>query len=162
MLQILETFLGRLNAYLHRRGIERAIALNLRGEVRRHGLTDLRIVNHLEVDWRARGIHPWDHELIPPSGRGAAFVTQALADTEAAISRLFASLPDLDVITLKVFDHASDEVIMSGSVLRSSIAARNEMLSVGMRLINLGIMFHSDGSLFEAVGGTSLRPDFRN
>jgi len=55
--------------------------------------------------------------------------------TEAAIGRLFEVLPQVDVIALKVLDQISETVIISGTVLRLAAAARDENLSIGMRLI---------------------------
>jgi hypothetical protein len=105
----------------------------------------------LEIEWRARDIHPWDRSLLAPARRAAAFVEQSLADTEAAVYRLFEAVHQVDVITLKVFDRMSDNVIISGTVSRADILARDEELSIGMRLRNLGLTYHSAGSVFERL-----------
>jgi len=106
----------------------------------------------LEIEWRARDIHPWDRRLLPPAERAAAFVQQSLADTEAAIYRLFVeAVPHVDVITLRVFDRMSKNVIISGTVSRPVTSAREEKLSIGMRLMYLGLTYHSAGSLFEPL-----------
>lgn len=151
MLQVVETLLQNLGAYCYERGIKRAIALHVRGEVRRDGLNLGAVTTHLDIEWQARDVHPWDRGLLSPSERANAFVEQALADTEAAIHRLFASLPQVDAITLKVREMGSERLIISGTVLRPSTAARNQELSIGMRLRYLGVTYHSAGSLFEAL-----------
>jgi len=151
MLHVLETLLRKLDGYRYRRNIERALALHLRSEVRRDGLKPLRSMTHFEIEWCARDVHPWDRGLLSPAQRAAAFVEQSLADTEAAIHRLFEALPQVDVISLRVFDQASKTVILSGTVARPATPARDENLSIGMRLRYLGITYHSAGSLFEAL-----------
>jgi hypothetical protein len=107
MWKIVETALRRLYRYLYKRGIGTALALHRRGEVRPDGLRSIRICNQLVIDWRARRIHPWDSER-PAGVRRELFVQQSLADTEAAISRLFETLPQIDMITLRVIDPDSD------------------------------------------------------
>jgi hypothetical protein len=42
------------------------------------------------------------------------FVEQSLADTEAALERLFTSLPEIDIIELTVLDPVSKQKIMAG------------------------------------------------
>lgn len=151
MLHVLEALLSKLDGYRYKRNIGRALALHHRGEVRRDGLIPVNIATRLEIEWRARDIHPWDHSILSPAERATAFVRQSLADTEAAIQRLFKALPHVDVIDLKVHDRISDSVIISGTVLRPSISTENETLSIGMRLMYLGLTYHSAGSLFEVL-----------
>jgi len=153
MLHVLETLLRKLDGYRYQRNIERALALHLRGEVRRDGLKPANSTTHLEIEWRARDIHPWDRGILSPAQRAAAFVEQSLADTEATISRLFRALPQVDVVNLRVFDRASETLIISGTVSRPVTSARDGKLSIGMRLRYLGITYHSGGSLFEALEG---------
>src|SRR5579864_776789 len=89
MLHFLKTLSRKLDGYRYKHDIERALALHLRGEVRSDGLNPTSLATHLEIEWRARDIHPWDRGLLSPAQRAAAFVKQSLADTEAAIYRLF-------------------------------------------------------------------------
>jgi hypothetical protein len=133
----------------YRRKIERALALYLRGEVRRDGLKLKRLSNRLEIEWWARDIHPWDRN-DSPDRRAWLFFRQCLADTEAAVMRLFQALPQVDVITLTVLERNSESVIMSGTVDRCA-AEPDAELSVGMRLWQRGIRYHSDGSQFEPL-----------
>lgn len=151
MLHILKTLSRKLEGYRYKHNIERALALHLRGEVRRDGLNPTVSTTHLEIEWRARDIHPWDRGLLPPAQRAAAFVKQSLADTEAAIYRLFEALPQVDVISLRVFDQTSENVIISGTVSRPAPSAQDKKLSIGMRLMYLGLTYHSAGSLFEPL-----------
>jgi hypothetical protein len=151
MLHVLEALLRKIDGYWYRHNVECALALHHRGEVRRDGLNPVNIATHLEVEWRARDVHPWDRGILSPAERATAFVKQSLADTEAAIHRLFATLPHVDVITLKVRDQISENVIIAGTVSRPAVSCENEKLSIGMRLIYLGLTYHSAGSLFETL-----------
>jgi hypothetical protein len=151
MLQVVEILFRRLGAYCYKRSLQRALALYLRGEVRRDGLNLTAATTHLEIEWQARDIHPWDRELLSPSQKARAFVEQALADTEAAIYRLFSALPQVNLITLRVREQESERLIISGTVLRRDTLAREQELSIGMRLRYLGVTYHSAGALFEPL-----------
>jgi hypothetical protein len=151
MLRVLKKLLQKLDGHRYRRDIERALALHLRGEVRSDGLVPITLTTQLQIEWRARDIHPWDRGLLPPGQRAQAFVEQSLADTEAAIDRLFEVLPQVDVIAVRVLDRTSDSVIISGTVSRLGASAREENLSVGMQLLYLGLTYHSAGSRFEPI-----------
>ncbi len=132
-----------------RRRVERALGLNLRGEVRRDGLKLTHFQNRLEIEWRARDVHPWDRDL-PPERRMPLFVEQVLADTEAAVSRLFEKLPVVDVIDLRVLHPDSGTVIIEGTVFRSTLNRNRHLLSVKMRLLELGISYRLVGSRFQS------------
>jgi hypothetical protein len=151
MLHVLEALLRKIECYRHRRNVETALALHRRGEVRIDGLNPVNITTHLEVEWHARDIHPWDRSVLSPADRATAFVKQSLADTETAIHRLFAALPHVDVISLKVLDRIAVNVIISGTVSRQALSTEHERLSIGMRLMYLGLTYHSAGSLFEVL-----------
>lgn len=146
----LGNLLQRLEKLTYRRGIERALALHLRGEVRSDGLRLKKLSNRLEIEWWARDIHPWDRHH-PPDRRAWLFFRQSLADTEAAITRLFQALPHVDIIALTVLERNSESVIISGTVDRCAVEP-DAGLSVGMRLWQRGITYHSDGSRFEPLG----------
>ena len=121
------------------RSIGHALALN-RAEGRRDGLTLVRACNRLEVQWRARRVHPWDRDLSPAE-RARTLEEQSLSDAEAAILRLFEALPQVDVVDLTVLDHSSDQVLMAGTVQRSTLDQVRMLLSVRMRLQQLGISY---------------------
>jgi hypothetical protein len=151
MLHVLKTLLRKLDGRRYEHGIERALALYLRGEVRNDGLEPINLTTQLRIEWRARDIHPWDRGLLSPAQKAAAFVEQSLADTEAAICRLFEALPQVNAIALRVLDRTSDTVIIFGTVSRLAAVTRDESLSIGMRLMYLGLTYHSAGSLFEPL-----------
>ena len=74
-----------------------------------------------------------------------------MTDTEKAIARLFRSLPHVDAIRLKVSDLETENVIISGTVHRADLKPGADV-SLGMRLRQLGLRFHSDGLHFEPLG----------
>lgn len=130
--------LRRLNPYDNMRGIEKALALHRRSEVRPDGLTLIRATNRLEIEWRAREIHPWDrgrehseHEL--------QFTERSFADTDAALSRLFIALPEIDVIDFRVIHPRSDIRILAGTVERSAPVSSTHSLSPRSRLWRRGV-----------------------
>jgi len=136
-----QTFRNNLNYRRYHRRIKDALALHLRGEVRRDGLAVDTVSSHLTIRWRARDIHPWDRYL-PAYEREVIFAEQALADTEAAVLRLFERLPEVDVIDLSVLAPASETLIAAGTVHRSDLCApRPRLSSVGMRLRDVGIRY---------------------
>jgi hypothetical protein len=137
------------------RRIERALAPNLRYEVRSDGLELRASRTRLAVGWCARDVHPWDNDL-QANRKAAAFVRQCIDDTDAAITRLFAALPQVDELDIPVIDRQSDRVIIRGEVRRSDLSARPHT-SPRMRLIELGLSFKCDGAHFESlpVGGPS-------
>lgn len=104
--------------------VNQALALHLRGEARTDDLTLIDLSVRMQLRWRAREIHPWDRDL-PPSRAAKKLVEQSLADTEAALERLFAACPDVDVIEVKVIepDPESDRRIMFGTVQRCEFSA---------------------------------------
>ena len=141
MWQLLGRCTCMLSLLLYRRKIRQALSLHRRGEVRRDGLAADHVCSRLEIRWRARNIHPWDRHRTREESE-ALFVEQALADTEAAVHRLFERLPHIDVIELSVLEPASEALIASGTVHRSALnATRPPLLSVGMRLRELGITY---------------------
>jgi hypothetical protein len=134
----------------YRRRIERILGLVGRGEVRCDGLQLNKVCNRVEIHWRARDIHPWDRNL-PAERNAAALVAQTLADTEAVIGGLFETMPQVDVMDFAVMEAASDTTIIAGTVSRSDVARNRHLLSVGMRLMELGVKFRLEDSQFEAL-----------
>jgi hypothetical protein len=126
----------------HRRRVELALELERRGEARKDGLQLEKMQNRLEIQWRARGIHPWDPHL-PSDARQARFIEQALLDTEAAIARLFGSLREVDLIDLSVTDPESNATLPCGTVHRSDFQNVRPSPSVRMRLIEMGVSLES-------------------
>jgi hypothetical protein len=143
MRKLLQRCFRKLDLWRFRRSVEDALALHRRGEVRSDGLKLDCMSSHLEIRWHARDIHPWDRGLLRGSEKQAAFAEQALADTEAAILRLFERLPHVDVIELTVLESTSETLMIAGTVHRSDLGARRaHLLSVGMRLRDIGVRYN--------------------
>jgi hypothetical protein len=161
MWHILEAVLQRTEKALYRHNIEWALALHRRGEVRPDGLKATRVSNHLEIEWTARNIHPWDRGQNWDSG--FLFVDQSLADTDAAVTRLFEALPQVDVIMLRIFHPASGAPIIAGTVYRSAISDVSRNISIRMRLNRWGLRFRSTGISLEPLeaDGVPERPERR-
>jgi hypothetical protein len=138
------TFLARFVQPSIQRTVKRALALRPRGAV----LHDVLILNSmhvsghsLQVEWRARDVHPWDRHL-PLSEQADLFSEQALEDTDEAIVRLFKRLPDIERIELQVLNPmASGGVILTGVVDRETALGSEPPPSLRWRLIMLGISF---------------------
>jgi len=130
--------LRRLSLNNKRRGIENALALQNRGEVRPDWLTLIRAAHRLEIVWRAREIHPWDREC-EPAEHEFEFTEQSLADTDKAISRLFKALPEIDVIDFRVFHPGSDVRILAGTVERTAPVSSTRRVSSRTRLWHRGV-----------------------
>jgi hypothetical protein len=158
-----QVVLRKLDLWRYHNRIKQALALHLRGEARKDGLTMDNVSSHLEIRWRARDIHPWDRHLARYK-REVMFAEQALADTEAAVGRLFERLPEVDVIELSVLEPKSETLIAAGTVHRSDLyAPRPHLLSVGMRLREVGVRYHfavpekGDSGATAAVGDLCAR-----
>ena len=134
---------------LHRRVI-RALALNKRAEARSDGLSLSHFQNRLQIEWRAREIHPWDRDL-PLARVTRLFAEQCLRDADAALKRLFATLPQIDVIEFKMLDPNSGASILSGTVTRSE-SMNVRAASSGMRLKQLGVRYRLQNWRFEPLG----------
>ena len=139
-MRLFRCWLQTLKLRIYRRRIEKLLALHDRGEVRCDGLRLNRLRNRLELQWRARDVHPWDRTLSAER-RAKAFLDQATADTEAVIERAFESMPQVDVIDLAVIDPASEVTIISGAVDRSVWAGMRSLRSARMRLMELGVRY---------------------
>ena len=138
MWECLERYLRKHGWY--RRRIEQALELERRGEARKDGLLLGKMEHRLEIQWQARGVHPWDRHL-PRDARQARFIEQSLVDTEAAITRLFEAAPEVDLIELCVTDPESEATMLSGTVYRSDFQNVRPSPSVRMRLSEMGVDF---------------------
>ena len=150
MWSAVESVLHKISDRLQRHNIDWALALHRRGEVRTDGLKAIAVRNRMEIEWRARSIHPWNQRQ-PPESRKTLFVRQALADTEAAIERMFTSMPHLDEIRLRILDPESDAEIIAGNVSRTASMEARTYGSIGMRLHACGVRFHSTGYSLEPL-----------
>ena len=133
----LKQLLPRRKAAKNRRAIQDALALHRRDEVRRDGLDLISASYRLEIEWRAREIHPWDR-FTEPGEREVLFAEQSIADTDAALSRLFNELPEVEVIEFRVIRPGSLQPILAGTVERSArpgtlgISARTRLWQRGV------------------------------
>jgi hypothetical protein len=103
----------------------------------------------LRLEWRARDVHLWDRDLPEPL-QAQQFVRQSLADADAAIARLFETVPELQVADIAVRAPGSDLVIMAGTVHRDDLRTSTR-LSVEMRLKTLGIQYRVIGCRFDPI-----------
>jgi len=141
MLRLLRRCFERVELLLYRHKVNDALALHHRGEARNDGLILDNVTNRLEIRWRARDIHPWDRHRSHYE-RETIFEHQTLADTEAAIRRLFERLPHIDVMEVRVIEPTSEMMIAEGTVYRSDFnAVRSSLRSVGMRLREMGMRY---------------------
>ena len=132
-----------------RRRVMRALALNRRGKVRGDALSLSCFNNRLEIEWRAREVHPWDRDL-PPARIARLFAEQCLDNTRAGLERLFSALPEIDIIEFNVMHPASSALIVSGHVTRLEIRAAKAHSS-GMRLKQLGVTYRLQNWHFEPL-----------
>jgi hypothetical protein len=150
VIRAVKRFVNYLTQQRLRRKVIGALEVNRRAGVRNDGLSLKRMRNRLEVEWQARGIHPWDQGL-PPEREAQKFVEQCLEDVDAALSRLFEALPDTDEIELRVLDPTSAKPIVAGTVTRAQ-AVTASAGSVGMKLKSLGLVYRLANWQFESLG----------
>ena len=131
-----KSFLQKRKISKDRKVIHDALALHHRGEARRDGLTLTQATHHLEIEWRARDVHPWDR-VSESKEREFLFTEQSMADTDAALSRLFNALPEIDVIG--VTHPGSGQRILSGTVERSCRVPNTRVVSARTRLWHRGV-----------------------
>jgi hypothetical protein len=149
-----------------RKRVSRALALHRRGEVRADGLKLCSIQTTVRVEWTARDVHPWDRQ-IDNRLRERLFARQCLEDVDAAITRLFEQLPELDVLEFRVFydDRAlllfdgrtqvsaahAPGVIEVGEVERAEVGTASHLPSL-MKLKSMGIQFRVSNWRLEPLG----------
>ena len=123
--------------------VSEILALGPRAFVRNDRLILSELVACLRLEWRARDIHPWDRDL-PVDQRAERFREQTLSDTDAAIERLFRTMPEIETVEIRVVEpRAPNAVILSGTVARKDVLATREMVSPLMRLMMMGIQYQS-------------------
>jgi hypothetical protein len=134
----LKNLLQERKAFREHKVIQESLALHHRGEVRRDGLSLNRASHHLEIEWRARDIHPWDR-TDDTEIKDSLFAEQSAADADAVLSRLFKALPEIDVIEFRVMHPDSCELIVSGTVERSDPVPETRDVSARTRLWRRGV-----------------------
>jgi len=133
----LKSFLSKRKMTRERKAIQNALALHRRGEVRRDGLNLISASSHLKIEWHARDVHPWDRGT-EEGEREVLFADQSIADTDAALFRLFNELPEVDVIEFRVIHPDSGQRILAGTVERS-VPPGSPGLSVRTKLWQRGV-----------------------
>jgi hypothetical protein len=132
----------RLTKGPFRRIVMKALALKPRGFVPRDVLVLSKLSAHLQVEWRARDIHPWDRDQ-PSSRQAELFREQALHDTADAVVRLFQILPEMDALDIRVLGPGTfgEKLMFAGTVSRSEAFAARSLSSSGMRLMVMGVRY---------------------
>lgn len=122
------------------------------GEFSREPLKLLRLElrrDEAECEWIARPADPWDADLPPSMGERNASL-QALEDSLAVRSLLFAAVPSVSSAVFRVYRHIEpehSELIITGTVTRDDEAAAN-VCSLAMRAQLCGLRFWlADGVL---------------
>ena len=149
MFWAVRSLVRKVAAISYRYGLQRALALPPRGGVRNDCLKLQSVCNRLEIELSARDTHPWDHDDSSET-KARKFAEQSLADTEAAIDRLFKLLPQVDVIDLKVRNPITGDIIAAGTVDRFPLDTE-KLQSVRMRLMARGMKHYLDETYFESA-----------
>ena len=136
-------------AHVFWRKIERALALYQRGEARSDGLQLTSAKTTLRIEWVARSVHPWDRDL-PADKSERLFSHQCLADTHAALGRLFAEIPVLDTIEVRVRRNELHPPILLGTVERDSLK-NDDYSSTAMKLRAMGLNFRMNNLCLEEI-----------
>lgn len=149
MFWFVRVFIARLAALTSRYCLRLALTPPARGGVRNDRLHVKSVRQRLEVEWNARGIHPWDRD----EGDEVAtvkFLDQFLADTEGAIDRIFQVLPGVNEIAVTVRKPDTGEVIAAGTVDRGP-REKQAMPSARMRLLARGMKCYLDETYCERL-----------
>jgi len=145
-----ERLLARFARWWFRRRIVKALALNKRRrEARADGLSLSQFRNRIQIEWRARDVHPWDRDL-PQSRVTEMFAQRCLDNTGAALERLFGNLPEIEFIDFTVIDPKSSAPILRGSADRSEANMAKDA-SPGMKLKKLGAKYRLSNWRFEPL-----------
>jgi hypothetical protein len=131
------------------REVRRSLRLQPRGAVPHDVLRLVELSLRLRVEWRARDIHPWDHDLSEHR-QAQRFAQQCLHDVDTAIARLFERIPEMHVLELVVRAPRSDAVIMSGMVHHDDLRAASH-LALEMKLRTIGVKYQLFDNRFESV-----------
>lgn len=124
--------------------VERALRLPPRSGIRWDTLHVHHVSGHLEVEWQARNVHPWDR-VLSHERQVESFGNQTFIDTEHAVTRLFNMLPEVDSVTVRVMAPAvTERPIMTGTVHRRDLITARSGTSVRMRLWRWGLRYQED------------------
>ena len=100
-----------------------------------------RVSGQLQVEWLARDVLPFARN--PDEQRQEQlFCQQTLSDTCAVIVRLFALLPEIERLDVRVVQPWSPKtLILAGTVTRQDVLASRPLSSPGTRLQSMGIRY---------------------
>jgi hypothetical protein len=93
----------------------------------------------IQLEWTARPVHPWDHDL-PQEEQSDLFVRQCLHDVDQAVAQLFERFDVVDELDISVRDPESNVRILAGVVSRPDYLA-SRGLSTQMRLKMAGLAY---------------------
>ena len=120
--------------------VQRALAVSpRRGAVANDGLQIHALSARMQIEWTARFVHPWDHDL-PQEERSGLFVYQCLHDVDQAIAQLFERFDVVDELDISVLDPKSNARIVTGVVTRADYLA-SRPLTTQMRLKTVGLAY---------------------
>ncbi len=106
---------------------------------------------HLDVEWYARDIHPWDRDL-PIERKAVLFAKGSLAHTVTAIRRAFERFPEVESVQIRVLDPRKPHgLLFAGSVFRGDLASVPQNLSPAMTLKLLGIAYRLIDGVLEPL-----------
>jgi diadenosine tetraphosphatase ApaH/serine/threonine PP2A family protein phosphatase len=106
---------------------------------------------HLDIEWQAAGIHPWDRDL-PEERQEQFFTIRLLEDTVLRIRSLFTALPDIDTVRIKVLGPIPQcGALLEGTIARARLRDCETCRSPAMCLKLLGVTFQLRGGRLEPI-----------
>jgi hypothetical protein len=109
------------------------------------------VSTHLEIEWYARDVHPWDRDL-PDKRKAVLFAEASLAQTATAIRRAFERFPEVSSLSIRVLAPRKPHgLLFSGSVLRRDLEGVPGHLSPAMTLKLLGIDYQLIDGVLEPL-----------
>jgi len=133
------------------RRIARVLARAPRGGVPLDERVLRKVSSHLDVEWHACGLHPWDRDLSQER-QAEFFAVQVLEDTVMVIKRLFDSLAEVDTIHICVLEpYQPHQLLLEGTVSRAAAQECLACPSPAMSLKLLGIRYRLSNGRFEPL-----------
>jgi hypothetical protein len=128
--------------------LAQALGLGSRAGERRRREPIRRVATHLEVEWYAHDIHPWDADL-PDEHRARLFAEGVLAHTVTAIRGAFDRFAEVESIAITVLEpRTPHRVLLRGAVTRGDVVEASRTVSAAMSLKLLGVEYRmSEGQL---------------
>jgi hypothetical protein len=145
---VVREWTGRARRVLLSWRVAQALGLGPRAGERRRREPIRRVATHLEVEWYAYDVHPWDRDL-PDERRARLFAEGVLAHTVTAIRGAFDRFAEVDSIAITVLEpRRPHRVLLRGAVTRRDVADASRTVSAAMSLKLLGVEYRmSEGQL---------------